>query len=221
MMGQISERERQRTLTLAKEYQSKGYEVIVGPTSEQLPDFLSGYHPDLLVKKGNEAFVVEVKTRTSLTKNPQVRDLARLLQARPGWKFDLVLVSEEERIDAPEDVIPLEREEIFRRLQESERLLDAGAVEAAILTAWATSEAAVRLLVTAEGIVLDRPIPVGVLKQAVMNGVISRDDYNFLERAMKYRNALAHGYKVPNLDSMLAKDLIQTTKHILEDQPSI
>ena len=94
MMEQISERERQRTLKLAEEYRGKGYEVIVSPTSEHLPDFLSGYHPDLLVKKGNEALIVEVKTRTSLTKNSQVRDLARLLQARPGWKFDLVLVSE-------------------------------------------------------------------------------------------------------------------------------
>ena len=68
MMEQISARERQRTFNLAKEYQSKGYEVIVDPTSEQLPDFLSGYHPDLLVKKGNEAFIVEVKTRTPLPK---------------------------------------------------------------------------------------------------------------------------------------------------------
>ncbi len=221
MIEQISERERQRTLKLAEEYRGKGYEVIVSPTSEHLPDFLSGYHPDLLVKKGNEALIVEVKTRTSLTKNSQVRDLARLLQARPGWKFDLVLVSEEERIDAPEGAISLKREEIFQRLQESERLLDAGAVEAAILIAWATSEAAVRLLATEEGLVLDRPIPIAVLKQAVMNGVISREDYNFLEHAMKYRNALAHGYKIADLDPMLVKDLIRTTKHILEDPPSI
>ena len=69
MIEQISERERQRTLKLAEEYRGEGYEVVVSPTSEQLPDFLSGYHPDLLVKKGNEALIVEVKTRTSLDEN--------------------------------------------------------------------------------------------------------------------------------------------------------
>jgi uncharacterized protein YutE (UPF0331/DUF86 family) len=221
MTEQISKREQQRTLQLAREYRSKGYEVTISPTSEQLPDFLSGYHPTLLVKKGNKAVIVEVKTRTSLSKNSQVKDLARLLHDRPGWRFDLALVSEEERIDTPEDVIPLEREAIVQRLQDSERLLDAGAVEAAILIAWATSEAAVRLLVTEEGITLDRPLSEVVIKQAVMNGVISREDYEFLEQAMKYRNALAHGYKVSNLDPMLAKELIQTTKHILEDQPPV
>ena len=54
-----------------------------------------------------------------------------------------------------------------------------------------------------------------------MNGVISREDYNFLERAMKYRNALAHGYKIAGLDPMLVKDLVRTTKHLLEDQPAV
>jgi uncharacterized protein YutE (UPF0331/DUF86 family) len=221
MMEQIPERERQRTLDLAEEYRSKGYEVIVGPTSQQLPEFLSGYYPDLLVKKGSETLVVEVATRSSLTKDSRIRDLARLLEAKPDWKFELVVIGEEEKINTPEGALPLEREEILQRLQESERLLDTGAVEAAVLIAWSTSEAAVRLLATEEGLNLDRPVPVVVLKQAVMNGVISREDYNFLEHAMKYRNALAHGYKVADLDPLLVKGLIRTTKHILEDQPSV
>ena len=220
-MEQIPERERQRTLDLAEEYRSKGYEVIVGPTSQQLPEFLSGYYPDLLVKKGSETLVVEVATRSSLTKDSRIRDLARLLEAKPDWKFELVVIGEEEKINTPEGALPLERKEILQRLQESERLLDAGAVEAAVLIAWSTSEAAVRLLATEEGLNLDRPVPVVVLKQAVMNGVISREDYNFLERAMKYRNALAHGYKIADLDPMLVKDLIRTTKHLLEDQPAV
>lgn len=33
---------------------------------EQLPDFLSGYHPDLLIRKGDEAIVVEVKRHLTL-----------------------------------------------------------------------------------------------------------------------------------------------------------
>jgi uncharacterized protein YutE (UPF0331/DUF86 family) len=217
----ISPRERQQTLKVAEEYRNKGYTVTIGPKAEQLPEFLSGYRPGLLVKKGKNARIVEVATHSSLAKDSRVKDLARILEKKPGWRFDLVLVSEEEKVDAPEDAVSLARDEILQRLQESERLLDAGAVEAAILTAWATSEAAVRLLITEEGIALDRPLSEVVIKQAVMNGVISREEYDFLERARKYRNALAHGYKVSDLDPMLAKEIIQTTKHILEDQPPV
>jgi hypothetical protein len=46
--------ERQRARALAEEYRSKGYEVIDVPSPEQLLDFLAGYRPDLLIRKGDE-----------------------------------------------------------------------------------------------------------------------------------------------------------------------
>ena len=70
--------EKQRARTLAEEYRSKGYQVIEEPSQEQLPDFLSNYQPDLLIQKGHEGVVVEVKSRSSLAKDSKIRDLARL-----------------------------------------------------------------------------------------------------------------------------------------------
>jgi uncharacterized protein YutE (UPF0331/DUF86 family) len=67
-----------------------------------------------------------------------------------------------------------------------------------------------------EGLLLDRLTPLNILKQAVINGVISRDDYSFLMNVMKYRNALAHGFKTIEFDSALVKDLINTTKRLLQ-----
>ena len=43
-----------------------------------------------------------------------------------------------------------------------------------------------------------------------MHGVISRDEYNFLTKAMQYRNALVHGFKAVDLDPALVKELINT-----------
>ena len=57
--------ENERASAIAAEYRRKGYEVIEQPSTEQLPDFLSGYQPDLIVRKGDEAIIVEVKTRSS------------------------------------------------------------------------------------------------------------------------------------------------------------
>ena len=77
--------ERERASAIAAEYRRKGYEVIEEPSTEQLPDFLSGYQPDLIVRKGDEAIIVEVKTRSSLAAYPQIRELARTLEGEPGW----------------------------------------------------------------------------------------------------------------------------------------
>lgn len=48
----IAEMEGRRTQEIADEWRSRGYEVAIGPTQEQLPPFLAGFSPDLLMKKG-------------------------------------------------------------------------------------------------------------------------------------------------------------------------
>ena len=218
-MATIGSLERQRTRAIAGEYRSKGYEVIEEPTQEQLPDFLSGYHPDLLVRKGDEARVVAIKSRASLAQEPQIRDLARLLQTKPNWNFELVLLGEKEQMSLPEGAYAFDREDILSGMQASERLLELGFSEAALLLAWSSLEATMRLLAVAEDIVLDRLNPVYILNQAVMHGVISRDEYNFLTKAMQYRNALVHGFKTVDFDLALVKELISTTQRLLQQAP--
>lgn len=113
-------REGQRARAIAEEYRNKGYEVIEKPAPEQLPDFLAGYQPDLLAWKGDESIVVAVKARSSLAKDPRVRELAQLLQTKPRWNFELVVVGEAEQLKVPEGVRPFERSDILtgsRRLK--------------------------------------------------------------------------------------------------------
>ena len=58
--------ERERLLKLAEEYREKGYEVFFHPNLENLPDFLNHYRPDMIVRRGEENVVIEVKSRSSL-----------------------------------------------------------------------------------------------------------------------------------------------------------
>ena len=208
---------RQRVQELAQEYRSKGYEVIPEPSPEQLPDFLCQYRPDLLVRRGAESIVVEVKTRSSLAENPQMRDLARVLHDTPGWKFELVTVREKEQLDAPEGAHPFTREDVSHRLETVEGLLEAGSSEAAFLLGWGALEAGVRLLAEEEQLTLERISPSYLLYQAVTNGVISGEDYALLKRAMKYRNALVHGFKTEDFDATLVREIINTIRHFLEE----
>ena len=208
--------ERQRARVLAEEYRRRGYEVIETPSQEQLPDFLSGYHPDLLIRKGEEAIVVEVKSRASLAQDPYIRELARLLHTKPNWNFELVVVSEGEQWRDPKGARPFAREDILGSIEAAEQLLEAGFSEAALLLAWSAVEAAVRLLTEEEHIMLDRLTPLYILKQALMNGVISRDEYRVLTKIMEYRNALIHGFKPSNFEPTHVTALTSTTKRLLQ-----
>jgi len=215
-MEDIISLEKQRARAVAEDYRSRSFEVIEEPSPDQLPDFLSAYRPDLLIRKGDVAIVVEVKTRASLAADPQVRELAQLLQKHPGWSFELVVVGEQEKLDTPEAAHPFDRVEIQQNMQTAGELLDSGFPEAGFLLAWSGLEATVRLLAEEEGISLDRFTPLYLLKKAVTNGVISRDDYNLLMSALKYRNAVVHGFKVTSFDSDIARDLIVTSERLLQ-----
>ena len=205
---------RQRVQTLAEEYRGEGYEVIVEPSQAQLPPFLAGYHPDLLLHKASESVVVDVRARKSLAKDSQVRELSGLLRAQPGWRFELVLVDVGEQISAPEDAQPFTSEDITHGAAEAERLLASGFAEAASLRAWAAVEAAIRLLAEEDGVSIGRPTPSVLLKQAVVNGLISRDDYNSLLHALDRRNAQVHGFTLPDFDRAEVEVLVETARRL-------
>lgn len=209
--------EKVRARDLAEEYRRKGYEVIEEPGAEQLPDFLAGYRPDLLVKKETGAIVVEVESRSSLKGDPQASEIARILQTKPGWNFELVLMREQKRLDVPEGSRRFTREDVHGRLEAVNTLLEAGASEAAFLQTWATAEAALWILAENAGFIPDNHESRPLVSHAVINGLISREDYNFLMRAMKYRNALVHGYELADFDPAMIGKLADLTKSILEE----
>jgi len=208
--------ERQRAHMIAEEYRNQGYTVIEKPSPEQLPDFLSNFHPDVLARKDNETTIIEVKSRSSLAKDSQIKDLAGLLHNRPNWNFELVITGDDMPFGDLEDVRPFKQDDILQGIVAAEKLLGEGFSEAALMVAWSTSEAALRLLIEAEGLALDRLEPPYILKQAATNGVISREDYNFLAQTMKYRSALAHGFKTVGFDPAIVKELVGTTKRLLQ-----
>lgn len=200
------------TRKTAEEYRSKGYEVLL----EAPLDFMPGFRADLLVRKGDEARVIEVKSRRSLTADPKISKLARLVESMPGWTFELVLVGEPERVDSPEGAHSFESEGIQRRIDEAERALRAELPEAAFLLAWSASEAVIRELLTAQG-ETNRSItsPGYVLDQGIYHGVISKNDYNALTRMRKYRNAIVHGFGTDEFNGELVRELIATTRRIM------
>ena len=199
------------TLKTAEEYLSNGYEVQQAALLDFFPDFPA----DLLVRKGDEVKVIEVKSRPSLAADPRISELARLIDSKPGWSFELVLVGEPERVDSPAGARTFKGEGITRRLEQAEKSLGVGMSEAAFLLAWSACEAAVRELIAAEGVSDTRiTSPRFVLDQAVFRGVISRGDYDNLVGMLKYRNAIVHGFNPGDFQAALVTELIETVRRI-------
>lgn len=198
-------------LKTAKEYRSRGYAVALNAPV----DFLPGYRPNLVVRKGGKAKVIEVKSRSSLEANPQVRELARIIDSKPGWSFELLLVAQPERLDAPDGARSLERGDILRRVEEAEAVLGSGHAEAALLLAWSACEAAVRLLLADEGVSGTEITTAGyVLGQATYLGILSRDEYRHLTHVRKYRNAIVHGYSHGGFGEELVTDLVKDVRRM-------
>ncbi len=216
MLGVTNDTEYLLAHKTAKEYRSKGYEVSL----EAPLDFFPGLRADLLVRKGDEAKVIEVKSRSSLAANPRISQLARIIDSMPGWSFELLLVGEPEKLDSPEGARSLEGKNILQRIEEAKKALQAGLPEAAFLLAWSAHEAATRELIAAEGVSDTRiTTPRHVLDQAIYNGVISRDEYNHLTEMLKYRNAIVHGFSPSDFSVELATEFIETTQRAITAAP--
>lgn len=209
-------RERERVQALAEEYRAQGYRVAVEPAPQELPDFLSGFQPDLIVTRGGETTVIEVKSRRSLS--AQARQIARLIEGRPGWRFELVIVGSEP-LDPPGSVA-FDRTGVQRALEEARSLLTNGYTGPALLSGWAALEAALRLLLNAEGIELRRSSPAHSLKQAVEEGLVSRDDYQSLSTLMEGRNAMAHGFESESVSPASVSDLLNQAQRLLNEASS-
>ena len=218
MTGTHIASERERIQTLAEEYRSQGYEVAIEPDSSRLPAFLSGYRPDLVVTRGSERTVIEVKSRRSLSAEAQARHLARLLEGQPGWRFELVVVNDSLG-EPPAGSTAFDLARAHRALEEGRSLLNDGYVGPAMLSGWAALEAALRLFLSSEGI-KPRHAPNHLLKQAVEEGLISRNDYQQLRILMAGRNAIAHGYENPSVDSEAVSTLLEFTGQLLNETSS-
>ena len=216
MLDSVTDSEYLLARKTAEEYRSRGYDV-----SQQTPlEFLPGFLADLVVRKGSEAKVIEVKCRSSLAANPKIRELAHIIESMPGWSFELILVGEPEKLDSPEGAHSFGYDGALQRLREAESALEFGLSEAAFVLAWSAMEAATRVSIAEQGVFNSGITTPGfVLDQAVSLGVLSREEYDDLTRMQKYRNAIVHGFTVADFSEELVAGLIETVRRMTTAAP--
>lgn len=185
---------RDRVRDVASKYQASGYEVILEPGPADLPYFLGDYRPDFIAKLGNDFVLVEVKSKASPEVMDRYRELAERINAQPGWRLDLVVEGEPDEVSTSGFLPIMSTTDVQHRYDQAEMLLNDGHHEAALLMAWAATEATLRILAERNAIAYQRSATPKLLKQLVSLGVLERRQYQELWSSYQRRSAIAHGF---------------------------
>jgi hypothetical protein len=208
--------ERQKLQEIAAEYEAHGYEVLVEPGPEKLPEFLAGFRPDLVARGPNESVVIEVKVGTTTAASERFRELAETIQRQPGWRFSLVVIDPRSDEVTPPTQQLLDRKEIADRLGRANELLKTGATDAAFLLTWGSVEALLRHIATREGLPLERVPSSSLMKELFSLGILSRSELDVAQCAFSIRNVLVHGFETTGLDES-ARELAQLAQQLLSE----
>lgn len=202
---------------IAERYRAEGYEVILQPRGKDVPEFLDRLEPDLIARNSSESVVVEVKTRADLATDYNLRHLASVIDAQPGWRFDVVVTNPEIWPDeVSSGAVERNTSEIRSLTRTAAKLVSLGELEAAYLIAGSAAEAAMREVARRHEIPLERKHPQFVINTLYSEGMLSRSDYDKLEEAMRVRNTVGHGLKCGRLDPRLPAFLIKVVDRLLD-----
>lgn len=207
---------RQKLQEIAAEYKARGYEVLVEPGPEKLPEFLAGFRPALVARGPNESVVIEVKVGTQTAASERFRELAETILRQPGWRFSLVVIDPRSDEVAPPTQQLLDRKDIVDRLGKANELLKTGATDAAFLLMWVAVEALLRHIATREGLPLERVPSSSLMKELFSLGILSRSELDVAQRAFSVRNALVHGFQATRLDET-AEELARLAQQLLSE----
>ena len=184
----------------ARKLRSEGRDV-----STQVPlDFL----PDLIVREGDKTKVIEVKTRSSIAADRRISELAYIINSKPGWAFELILVGGPQSRNAPLEDKPHGRDKILKRIRQARKALDSGLLEAALLLALSACEAALRASMADEG--RSSSNTSYALSQALNRRVISWDECLNLADLRKQGDVITHDDLTPETIT----DLIETARRL-------
>lgn len=205
-----------RISDVAEEYKQRGYKVIVAPSSKELPEFLSKFRPDIVAESPDESVVIELKSMSKERSSKYWSALASEVQKHPGWRFELI-VGDTEKRELPKTIT---REQINKLLLEGQHLAQERKLNAALLITWSAVEAAMRYASKSYDIDLPDFRPTTLIGRLYQDGVVGREDYNFLLECMRIRNAVAHGFRGETPKAEFVRRLRQLALRLLDNSSS-
>lgn len=176
---------------LVEDYEREGWRVEDSTSAAKQLDF----QPDLVLKRGEEVLVVEVK-RTGFVSDRAISRMRSKVEEMPNWRFDLKLIPPSREFRAQRPV----GKDIIRRIGVAQRLLAEGFASESFILTWTVVEAILRNLVEPSGDNLPEA-PVQLICRAYEAEAITDAELRSIQRSYEIRNRLVHGFAVPDVES--------------------
>lgn len=182
-----------RALAAARSrYEAEGYSV---DTESRLPSPLEGFRADAVAQKDGEFVVIELRpSHMSEQRRKRLNALADLIEANPGWRIDIVT------FDSATDAREPAEEDARRRLAEARAIFDISP-DAAILMTWSAIEGSLwNLSHSSDNAAPKKPVPPRqLLRQLLVDGLITDSQAALLDDFAQERNRVAHGRDATSL----------------------
>lgn len=208
---------------IADEYRQKGYEVIENPSSENLPNFLQGFNPEIIATKDGHNEVASVKVYP--VPPAEVEEVARLAEVlkpkKPEWSYKYAMKT----VPVPDLILtsrkPLSLTETYKFIDGAERLLGCNQYVEAIDYVWPAIESILYSLAKhKQKIARERDI-VAVIILLTQLGIIGQNDYFVLSTAADIRQASLNDLPLPYDFEDKLKQLPQVLRGILAEQEQL
>jgi hypothetical protein len=182
---------------LADTYRGHGYDVTVRPGPDQLPSFAKDFRVEILGRRGAEGVLVAVrKNRDEVAADSSMQRYAEITGAQLGWRFDFaILESEKPNAREGRGAKELSEDDINKSLDQARELSRIGFTRFAVVAAWATLEAAMRMRLRALGQEAGwGSMPRQMTRELYSAGALSPDEFRRIESASQLRNQIVHGF---------------------------
>jgi uncharacterized protein YutE (UPF0331/DUF86 family) len=202
---------------LLSQYEAEGFEVFIQPSSAMLPAFLKGQRPDAVAIKQDRKIAIEL-VRARGDSPGKVQQLRELFSGHPDWEVRVYYVAPRSPTGAIEIA---SRSSIDGAIQQVLELHAAGQVLAALLTGWATLEAAARALLPD---LFERAQPTERLIEVLASeGYLTPKEADVLRKIGAARNAAVHGQLDVRIEPAQLDELLSVlrtlTKFLDHDAP--
>lgn len=201
-------------------YRGLGYEVVVRPGVEDLPPFAKDFKLELLARKGAGGILMAVKkNRMEMAADKEMPRYAAETWKHPEWRFDFaILEAEDPEARNVQGAKEPSDEDIREVLEDADKLAGTGFLRAALTTAWAGFEAAMRKQVLASGQKTGSgTMPRQMLADLYSAGLLSFQDFPRLEQLYRWRSEIAHGFAPPTIEPDAIEFLTAAARRLLEE----
>lgn len=197
---------------LQQELQAEGYSVLLEPRGTAFGKMFDGYKPDIIALKDDVRIVFEIKFPGDAP-NPNAEKLRAELSKYPGWLWQVRFVNASEIASLQ----PINIDQVRSTLSAAEQLSSDGHEDAALLLAWASFEAAGRLILP--GAFGKPQTPARLVEVLASRGVLLPKEADSIRGLIQLRNGLIHGQLNMQPNSAEVLEFIAIQHALLNREP--